>query len=52
MLRTDRHVMAVPKGENAWLALVQRHLNGVDDLPARLADASRAYPDGQGGESQ
>ncbi|MBM7333619.1 substrate-binding periplasmic protein [Alloalcanivorax marinus] len=52
VLRTERHVMAVPKGENAWLALVQRHLNGVDDLPARLADASRAYPDGQGGESQ
>ncbi|MBP5980525.1 MAG: transporter substrate-binding domain-containing protein [Halomonas sp.] len=35
-IATDQHVMALPKGENAWMLVVQRHLNGYPDIEQRL----------------
>lgn len=35
-LASDRHVMALPKGENAWMLRVQTHLNRLSGLEQRL----------------
>ncbi|RUR57299.1 transporter substrate-binding domain-containing protein [Vreelandella populi] len=35
-IATDHHVMALPKGENAWMLAVQRHLNSYPDIEQRL----------------
>lgn len=35
-LMTDKHVFALPKGENGWMLTVQRHLNGLSGLGERL----------------
>lgn len=35
-LASDKHVMALPKGENAWMMAMQRHLNGYDNVGQRL----------------
>ncbi|MBE0462564.1 transporter substrate-binding domain-containing protein [Halomonas sp. FME20] len=35
-IATDQHVMALPKGENAWMLAVQRHLNSYPDIEQRL----------------
>lgn len=42
-IATDHHVMALPKGENAWMLAVQRHLNSYPDIEQRLQhlEASR-----------
>ena len=42
-LARHKHVMALPKGENAWLMHVQEHLYKVNDMPRRLA----AYLEGE-----
>lgn len=33
---TDKQVMALPKGENAWMLALQRHLNGYSNIEQRL----------------
>lgn|GEM_PF-402919 len=35
-LATDQHVMALPKGENAWMLTVQRHLDDQTHIGQRL----------------
>lgn len=42
VVATERHVMAVRKGENAWLLALERHLDatGGADLRRRLAEAA------------
>lgn len=35
-LATDKHVFALPKGENGWMMVTQRHLNGLSGLGERL----------------
>lgn len=35
-IATDQHVMALPKGENAWMLVVQRHLNSYPGIEQRL----------------
>lgn len=35
-IATDHHVMALPKGENAWMLAVQRHLNSYPDIEQHL----------------
>ncbi|SFU70028.1 polar amino acid transport system substrate-binding protein [Halomonas korlensis] len=35
-LATDKHVIALPKGENAWMMTMQRHLNGYDNIGQRF----------------
>lgn len=35
-IATDHHVMALPKGENAWMLAVQRHLNSYPDIEQNL----------------
>ncbi|WP_224104661.1 transporter substrate-binding domain-containing protein [Vreelandella aquamarina] len=35
-LATDAHIMALPKGENAWMMAVQRHLDSASDIEQRL----------------
>lgn len=35
-LVTDKHVMALPKGENGWMLAVQRHINAQSDIDRRL----------------
>lgn len=35
-LTTDKHVLALPMGENAWMLSVQRHLNEYPDIAQRL----------------
>lgn len=40
-LHTDRHVFAVPQGENAWLIAVERYLSGRKDEVGTALAASR-----------
>lgn len=35
-LTTDKHVMLLPKGENAWMMIVQKHLNSLTGVEQRL----------------
>ncbi|WP_166262125.1 substrate-binding periplasmic protein [Marinobacter salicampi] len=35
-LTTDKHVMLLPKGENAWMMAVEEHLNSLSGLERRL----------------
>jgi len=35
-LASDKHVMALPKGENAWMIVLQRQLNSYPDIERRL----------------
>lgn len=35
-LATDKHVMLLPKGENAWMMVVQKHLNSLSGVEQRL----------------
>lgn len=35
-LATDKHVMLLPKGENAWMMVVQKHLNSLTGVEQRL----------------
>lgn len=35
-LTTDKHVMLLPKGENAWMMVVQKHLNSLTGVEQRL----------------
>lgn len=35
-LTTDKHVLALPMGENAWMLTVQRHLDDYPDIAQRL----------------
>ena len=35
-LITDKHVMLLPKGENAWMLVVQKHLNSLTGVEQRL----------------
>lgn len=39
---TDKHVMALPKGENAWMLALQRHLNGYSNIEERLQQLEAA----------
>lgn len=41
VLSTEKHVLALPKGENAWMMKVQRHLNGYEGLKERLIALER-----------
>ncbi len=41
VLSTEKHVLALPKGENAWMMEVQRHLNGSRALKERLMALER-----------
>lgn len=42
LLRTYKHIMAVPPGENAWLMALQRHLNSRQGLNERLTELEAA----------
>lgn len=33
---SDKHVMALPKGENAWMLALQQHLNAYSNIEQRL----------------
>ncbi len=35
-LTTDKHVVLLPKGENAWMMVVQKHLNSLTGVEQRL----------------
>lgn len=39
---TDKHVMALPKGENAWMLALQRHLSGYSNIEERLQQLEAA----------
>ncbi len=39
---TDKHVMALPKGENAWMLALQRHLNGYSNIEEQLQQLEAA----------
>lgn len=45
VLRTDKHVMALPKGENGWMMEVQRYLNGLkpESIRQRLVTLEREH---------
>lgn len=51
-LRTDKHVVALPNGENAWIMHVQKHLNGIPDMAERLRRQVRASQQRNPGESE
>lgn len=51
-LRTDKHVMALPNGENAWIMHVQKHLNGIPDMAERLRRQVRASQQRSPGENE
>lgn len=38
----DKHVMALPKGENAWMLALQRHLNGYSNIEQQLQQLEAA----------
>ncbi len=41
VLRTERHVFAVPKGENAWIIAVDRFLGGRQETVRHALEAAR-----------
>ena len=41
-LTTDKHVMLLPKGENAWMMVVQKHLNDLSSVERRLQQLETA----------
>ncbi len=43
-LSSDKHVLALPKGENAWMMVVQRHLNNSGGLTRRLVALEQEAP--------
>lgn len=51
-LTTDKHVMALPNGENAWIMHVQKHLNSIPDMSERLRRQVRASRGIDSGESE
>lgn len=51
-LTTDKHVMALPNGENAWIMHVQKHLNNIPDMAERLRRQVRASRGDESGEDE